>query len=59
MNKIEIKGMFWSAGDLLFVDKKNEDGSWDIRSLNDYMKENVKENTNIVITIEEMDSKSI
>lgn len=50
-----VKGMYWNAGDELFVDTKDENGEWKVVCLNDLIKNNIKPNSNvsIVINVEE------
>lgn len=46
-----VKGMYWNAGDELFVDTKDENGEWKVVCLNDLIKNNIKPNSNVSIVI--------
>lgn len=51
MKKLTIKGIFWTAGDEIYVERWNGQG-WENISLNELLKRNVEENSNVTITIE-------
>ena len=51
MSKYVIKGMYWKAGDDIFIDTKNDD-RWSVTNLADFIRHNIEENTKVTITIE-------
>lgn len=51
MKRLIIKGIFWTAGDEIYVEYWNNQG-WENISLNELLKRNVKENSNVTITVE-------
>ena len=53
MNKYKLKGNFWYAGDNVFIEtaELNEIGLPTEVCLNDFLKENIKENTKITVVI--------
>ena len=56
--KYIIKGMYWNAGDDIFIDIQNEDGGkWKTICLNDLMKNGIKENSNVSIVIDVEDKE--
>lgn len=57
MSKYVIEGMYWTAGDDIFIDVKNDD-VFTVVCLNNFIKKNIKENTNISITIDTGDNQS-
>lgn len=50
--KCTIKGIYWNAGDDIFIDVQNEYGEWKIICLNDLMKNCIKENSRVSIAID-------
>lgn len=52
MSKYVIKGMYWAAGNDIFIDMQNENEEWVVVRLNDFIKNNIEENTRISIVID-------
>lgn len=51
--KCVIEGMYWNAGDDIFIDIQNEyGGKWKTICLNDLMKNSIKENSMVSIVID-------
>ena len=46
-----IEGMYWYAGDDIFIDTHDENG-WTVVCLNDLIKDHIKENSNVKIVID-------
>ena len=46
-----IEGMYWFAGDSIYIDTKNDDG-YTVVCLNDFIKREIEENSIIKITID-------
>ena len=44
-----IEGMYWRAGDNIYIDTQNDDCGYTVVCLNDLIKDNIKENTNVTI----------
>lgn len=55
-DKLIVKGMYWSAGDHIFIDHKDDEGKWQVVCLNDLLKKNLPDNSiiEIEITIKKM-----
>ena len=51
MTKYVIDGMYWNAGDNIYIDVRDING-WTVVCLNDLIKNNIKENSKITITID-------
>lgn len=53
-DKLIIHGMFWSAGDNIYIDVRDNEGKCKCVCINDLMKEHIEQNTilDIEITIE-------
>ena len=47
-----IEGMYWSAGDDIYIDTQNDDDGWTVVCLNEFIKDHLKENTNVTIVID-------
>ena len=45
MSRYVIEGIYWNAGDAIFIDTQNDEGGWTVVCLNDLMKDNIKENS--------------
>lgn len=46
-----IDGVFWSAGDNVYIDVKGAEG-YTVVCLNELMKRNIKENSKVTVTID-------
>ena len=46
MKKYIIQGRFWSAGDDIYIESKNDQGKWNEINLNSFIKENIKQESN-------------
>lgn len=55
MKKYIIQGRFWSAGDDIYIESKNDQGKWNEINLNSFIKENIEQESNICITIDVKD----
>ena len=51
MKEFTFKDTFWSAGDNVFIDEKDEHGTYEIHCLNHIMKDHIPENSEIKIII--------
>ena len=51
MTKYIIDGMYWSSGDNIYIDTRDIKG-WTVVCLNDLIKNYIKENSKITITID-------
>lgn len=49
--KYVIDGMYWSAGDDIFIDTQNDDSGYTVVCLNDLMKDHIKENSRVTVVI--------
>ena len=47
-----IEGMYWRAGDNIYIDTQNDDCGYTVVCLNELIKDNIKENTNVTIIID-------
>lgn len=54
--KYIIKGMYWNAGNDIFIDTQNENEEWVVICLNDLMKNHIKENSRVSIVIDVEDN---
>ena len=52
MGRYVIQGMYWRAGDNIYIDTQNDDDGWVVVCLNDLIKDNIEENTNVTIVID-------
>lgn len=52
MRNIKLEGMFWSAGDRIFIDEKTDTDTPNVICINDYLKATVEENSNVSVTID-------
>lgn len=52
MSRYVIDGMYWRAGDDIYIDTQNDDADWVVVCLNDFIKDHIEENTNITIVID-------
>ena len=51
MSKYVIEGMYWCAGDNVYIDTHDENG-WTVVCLNELIKDHIKENSNVKIIID-------
>ena len=51
MSRYVIEGKYWKAGDDIFIDTQNDDSGYTVVCLNDLIKDNIKEETNVTIII--------
>lgn len=49
--KYVIDGIYWSAGDDIFIDTQNDDSGYTVVCLNDLMKDHIKENSRVTVVI--------
>jgi hypothetical protein len=47
-----IEGMYWYAGDDIFIDTQNDNDGYTVVCLNDLIKDHIKENSNVKIVID-------
>jgi hypothetical protein len=47
-----IEGMYWYAGDDIFIDTQNDNDGYTAVCLNDLIKDHIKENSNVKIVID-------
>ena len=52
MSRYVIDGMYWSAGDNIYIDTQNDDADWVVVCLNDFIKDHIKENSKVTIVID-------
>lgn len=54
MEKLILDGRIWWAGDNIYLEREKYYGElkWEEICLNDYIKEKIKENSKVVITID-------
>ena len=52
MSRYVIDGMYWNAGDDIFIDTKNDDEGYTVVCLNELIKDHIKENSRVTITID-------
>lgn len=52
MSRYVIDGMYWNAGDDIFIDTQNDDGGYTVVCLNELIKDHIKENSKVTITID-------
>ena len=57
MSRYVVAGMYWNAGDELFIDTQNDDNGWVSVCLNDLIKNNIKPNTKVTIVIDTEDKE--
>ena len=51
MSKYVIEGMYWSAGNSIYIDTQNDDDSYTVVCLNELIKDHIEENSNVKIVI--------
>lgn len=59
MSRCVIEGMFWSAGDSIFIDVGSDKDGWTAVRLNDVIKSRIKENSKVTITIDVKDNNDL
>jgi hypothetical protein len=47
-----IEGMYWSAGDNIYIDTQNDDMGLTVVCLNELIKDHIKENSKVTIVID-------
>lgn len=47
-----IDGMYWSAGDNIYIDTQNDDDGYTVVCLNELIKDHIKENSKVTIVID-------
>lgn len=52
MSRYAIEGMYWYAGDDIFIDTQNDDDGYTVVCLNELIKDHIKENSNVRIIID-------
>lgn len=52
MSKYVIEGMYWCAGDNVYIDTHNDENGWTAVCLNELIKDHIKENSNVKIIID-------
>ena len=52
MSKYIINGMYWNAGDDIYIDRPNNDDTFTVICLNEFIKTHIKENSNVTIIID-------
>lgn len=52
MSRYVIEGMYWYAGDDIFIDTQNDDDGYTVVCLNELIKDHIKENSNVRIIID-------
>lgn len=51
MSKYVIEGIYWSAGDNIYIDTQNDDDGYTVVCLNELIKDHIEENSNVKIVI--------
>ena len=59
MSKYIINGMYWNAGDDIYIDIQNDDDSYTVVCLNEFIKEHIKENSKVAIIIDVENSNDL
>ena len=59
MSKYIINGMYWSAGDNIYIDIPNDDDTYTVVRLNEFIKDHIKENSNVTIIIDVENSNNL
>ena len=52
MSRYVIEGMYWSAGDHIYIDTQNDDLGYTVVDLKELIKEHIKENSKVTIVID-------
>lgn len=52
MSRYVIEGMYWKAGDSIYIDTQNDNEGYTVVCLNDLIKDNIKENSKVTIVID-------
>lgn len=52
MSRYVIDGMYWSAGDNIYIDTQNDDTGYTVVCLNELIKDHIKENSKVTIVID-------
>lgn len=52
MSRYVIDGMYWNAGDVIYIDTQNDSGGYTVVCLNDLIKDHIKENSKVTIVID-------
>lgn len=47
-----IDGMYWYAGDNIYIDTHNDECGWTVVCLNELIKDHIKENSKVTIVID-------
>lgn len=47
-----IDGMYWSAGDNIYIDTQNDEDGYTVICLNELIKDHIKENSKVTIVID-------
>lgn len=47
-----IDGMYWRADNDIYIDTQNDECGYTVVCLNDFIKDHIKENTNVTIVID-------
>ena len=59
MKRYVIEGMYWSAGDSIYIDTQNDNDGYTVVCLNELIKSHIKENSNVTIVIEEKNNNDL
>lgn len=51
MSKYVIEGMYWSAGDNIYIDTQDDDDGCTVVCLNELIKDHIKQNAKVTIVI--------
>ena len=46
-----IEGMYWSAGDNIYINTQNDEDGYTVVCLNELIKDHIKENSKVTIVI--------
>lgn len=52
-----IKGMYWCAGNNVYIDTQDDENGYSVVCLNGLIKQHIKENSNVTIVINFEESK--
>lgn len=52
ISRYVIEGMYWKAGDNIYINTQNDECGYTSVCLNDLIKNNIKEHTNVTIVID-------
>ena len=52
MSRYVIEGMYWKAGDSIYIDTQNDNEGYTVVCLNDLIKNNIMENSKVTIVID-------